>query len=442
MLILKERILNSNLSLQDKLKRLSIEQPDSWRKMGVKSRPNIHSLLRYPAMMMPSMQSNILDCILSHVPENSYIFDPFVGSGTVLTEATLRCLDFVGVDINPLAILVCQVKAIIDQEIDFKKTAEHVVNNFKNDTSESIDVDFPRREKWFVDDSAIVLSRLRRSIQAINSLDARKILWVVLAETIRQTSNSRTSTYKLHIRKAENYIPADHIIKIFEGHLKNVVNQIDEYHQNKIEIEKRSNINLILSDIRVAKLRYQNRHQILVTSPPYGDNQTTIPYGQFSFLSLKWIPVEDLPEGTDQFSYLNSNSIDKVSLGGSLKDISLKEEFLVELSPTYRDLIEFVKKHEKIDRYRKVTSFMYDFYQALIYIKDTSETAHWVITTGNRTVANITVPFDEILEDMVKSLNGQIVTSITRKLPGKRMPARNNFSKTINNEVTLIAEFK
>ena len=39
--------------------------------------------------------------------------------------------------------------------------------------------------------------------------------------------------------------------------------------------------------------------------------------------------------------------------------------------------------------------------------------------------------FDEILEDMVKALGGQIVTSITRKLPGKRMPARNNFSKTI-----------
>lgn len=442
MLAIKEDILNSDLSLQNELKKLSLEQPDSWRKMGVKSRPNIHSLLRYPAMMMPSMQSNILDCILNYVPENSYIFDPFVGSGTVLTEATLRCLDFVGVDINPLAILVCQVKAIIDQKIEFKDIAEQVVENFKNDTSELIDVDFPRREKWFLDSSAIILSKLRRAIQTINSLEARKILWVIFAETIRQTSNSRTSTYKLHIRKIEKYIPADQIVKIFEEHLKNVVNQIGEYHQNKIEFRESSNINLILSDIRTAELTYQNRHQILVTSPPYGDNQTTIPYGQFSYLSLKWIPLEDLPEGTSQFSFLNSNSIDKDSLGGVLKDITLKEEFLVDLSPTYRELIDYVKKHEKIDRYRKVTSFMYDFYQALIHIKSTSKTAHWIFTTGNRTVANITVPFDEILEDMVKALGGQIVTSITRKLPGKRMPARNNFSKTINNEVTLIAEFK
>ncbi|WGX73777.1 hypothetical protein QJS67_04065 [Acinetobacter radioresistens] len=85
---------------------------------------------------------------------------------------------------------------------------------------------------------------------------------------------------------------------------------------------------------------------------------------------------------------------------------------------------------------------MYDFYQALQHIRNVNHTAHWVFTTGNRTVANITVPFDKILEDMVTSLNGIMITNITRKLPGKRMPARNNFSKTINSEVTLIAEFK
>lgn len=439
MLAFKES--NSFLSLQEELEYLSTEQPDSWRKMGTKSRPNVHSLLRYPAMMVPSMQSNILDCILDHAPENSYIFDPFVGSGTVLTEATLRGLDFIGVDINPLAILVCQVKAIVDKKIEFKNFAQQVIDNFYNDKLETIDVDFPRREKWFLDSSAVVLSKIRRSIQLISTKEVRKILWVVFAETIRQTSNSRTSTYKLHIRKTENYIPSSQIIKIFEEHLNNVVTQINEYHENKIFNQKKSRINLILSDIRNANIPRKNRHQILVTSPPYGDNQTTIPYGQFSFLSLKWIPIEDLPEGTSQLTYLNSNSIDKESLGGLLKDIPLKEGILISLSPTYKKLIEYVKEQEQIDRYRKVTSFMYDFYQALIHIKTTCKTAHWIFTTGNRTVANITVPFDEILEDMVKSLDGKIVTSITRQLPGKRMPARNNFSKTINSEVTLIAEF-
>lgn len=439
MLAFKES--NSFLSLQEDLEYLSKEQPISWRKMGGKSRPNVHSLLRYPAMMVPSMQSNILDCILEYAPEDSYIFDPFVGSGTVLTEAALRGIDFIGVDINPLAILVCQVKAIIDTKIEFKSFALQVMNNFYNDKIETIDVDFPRREKWFLDSSSVVLSKIRRSIQSISIPEVRKILWVVFAETIRQTSNSRTSTYKLHIRKTENYIPASQIIKIFEEHLNHVVTQIDEYHENKISNQKKSSINLILNDVRNANIPRKNRHQILVTSPPYGDNQTTIPYGQFSFLSLKWIPIDDLPEGTSQLTYLNSNSIDKQSLGGSLKDILLKEEILINLSPTYKKLIEYVKEQEKIDRYEKVTSFMYDFYQALTNIRTTITTAHWIFTTGNRTVANITVPFDKILEDMVKSLDGKIVTSITRQLPGKRMPARNNFSKTINSEVTLIAEF-
>lgn len=442
MLANKQSNLKNNLSLQDELFNLSASQPEAWQKLGANSRPNVHGLLRYPAMMVPTMQSNILDCILKHAPENSYIFDPFVGSGTILTEATLRSLDFVGVDINPLAILVCQVKAIIDQGVELSEVASEVINKFELGQNTDIDVEFPRREKWFLNENAIVLSKLRRAIQSVESQNIRKVLWVVFAETIRQCSNSRTSTYKLHIRKPENYILPEQIIKMFKKHLEDVLVQIKDYHLKKSNSKRNTDINLIMSDIRSAELPHNLRHQILITSPPYGDNHTTIPYGQFSFLSLQWIPIEDLPVGTSKLAFLNSNSIDRESLGGSLKDITHKEEQLIKISNTYREFIEHVKINEKGERCRKVTSFMYDFYQALQHIRNVNHTAHWVFTTGNRTVANITVPFDKILEDMVKSLNGIIITSITRKLPGKRMPARNNFSKTINSEVTLIAEFK
>ncbi|WGX73779.1 hypothetical protein QJS67_04075 [Acinetobacter radioresistens] len=81
MLANKKSDLKNNLSLQDELFNLSTSQPEAWQKLGANSRPNVHGLLRYPAMMVPTMQSNILDCILKHAPENSYIFDPFVGSG-------------------------------------------------------------------------------------------------------------------------------------------------------------------------------------------------------------------------------------------------------------------------------------------------------------------------------------------------------------------------
>ena len=44
-------------------------------------------------------------------PDIELVYDPFAGSGTVMLESLYRGLDFHGSDINPLAILLCQVKA-------------------------------------------------------------------------------------------------------------------------------------------------------------------------------------------------------------------------------------------------------------------------------------------------------------------------------------------
>ena len=46
-----------------------------------------------------------------------------------------------------------------------------------------------------------------------------------------------------------------------------------------------------------AKLKpAQDIHDLLVTSPPYGDNTSTVPYGQYSYLPLQWIDLHDIDE--------------------------------------------------------------------------------------------------------------------------------------------------
>ena len=63
----------------------------------------------------------------------------------------------------------------------------------------------------------------------------------------------------------------------------------------------------------------QGGHDLLVTSPPYGDNPSTVPYGQYSYLPLQWIDLDDIHEDIDS-SYLRStHEIDTRSLGGSKK---------------------------------------------------------------------------------------------------------------------------
>lgn len=418
--------------------------PSTWSETGIHARPNLHGLLRYPAMMVPCMQGDIIDTILTHRPGSCRVLDPFVGSGTVMTEALVRGLDFTGVDINPLAALVCEAKAAIDAGIDVEGAAQTVLSGLRLDVRETIDVDFPGRTKWFGDASSVQFSVLRRAIMHVEDRDARKVMWTVFAETVRLCSNSRTSTYKLHIRTADDRVTAGQVFETFETNLRQALVRVRQYRELiGAQSEKRPSVKIICDDVRKAELEWSSSdHQVMVTSPPYGDNQTTIPYGQFSYLAMRWIPQCDLPSSTATQLMANTNTLDSVSLGGTVRGAEQKE---AEVRNASRHFDEFVREAERTNRQRairKVSSFIGDFAEALTHLRSGSaSSAHWVLTTGNRTAAGMTVPFDAICKDLVIGLGGKPIASLDRQLPNKRMPSRNSQGAMITTETTTVVEF-
>lgn len=431
-------------TLRHRLLALEAEPPKAWRETGAHARPNLHGLLRYPAMMVPCMQGDIIDVILDHKPGPCRVLDPFVGSGTVMTEALVRDLNFTGVDINPLAALVCEAKAAIDAGADVEGAAQTVLSALRRDVCEAIEVEFPGRTKWFDDESAVKFSILRRAIVQVEDKGARKVMWTVFAETVRLCSNSRTSTYKLHIRAPGDRVAADRVLQTFETNLRQSLVRVREYRA-LIEArgDKRPSVRIICDDARKAALEWPAAdHQLLVTSPPYGDNQTTIPYGQFSYLAMRWIPEDDLPGAGATQLMANTNTLDAVSLGGTVRGAEEKEAAVRAAS---RHFDAFVREAERTGRkraIRKVSSFISDFIDALNHMRASSSgTAHWVLTTGNRTAAGLTVPFDAICKDLVAGLGGNPIASLRRELPNKRMPSRNSQGVMITTETTTVVEF-
>lgn len=430
--------------LQRRLLALEDSPPSAWSATGANARPNLHGLLRYPAMMVPRMQGDIIDAILASKPGQCRVLDPFVGSGTVMTEALVRGLDFTGVDINPLAALVCEAKAAIDAGADVEGAAQVVLSTIRRDVSESIDAEFPGRTKWFDDDSSVKFSVLRRAIMEVADAGARKVMWTVFTETVRLCSNSRTSTYKLHIRKDDDRVAAERVLDTFEHHLRQALIRVREYRDLLQKRSKnRPSVRIICEDVRKADLKWSAAdHQVLVTSPPYGDNQTTIPYGQFSYLAMRWIPMEDLPSSVATKLMSNTNALDSVSLGGTVRGAEEKEVSARSISPHFD---KFVRDAETIGQsraIRKVSSFIGDFAEAVAHLRaGTGTTAHWVLTTGNRTAAGLTVPFDAICKDLVVNLGGKPIASLRRQLPNKRMPSRNSQGVMITAETTTVVEF-
>lgn len=431
-------------ALRRRLLDLEASPPAAWREIGVHARPNLHGLLRYPAMMVPCMQGDIIDAILKHRPGPCRVLDPFVGSGTVMTEALVRDLDFTGVDINPLAALVCEAKAAIDAGADVEGAAQTVLTALRIDIGETIDVEFPGRTKWFDDASALKFSTLRRAIGQVDEIGARRVMWTVFAETVRLCSNSRTSTYKLHIRKADDRVGADRVLETFESNLRQALIRVRDYRSLlEARDERRPSVQIICSDVRKAKLDWRNAdHQVLVTSPPYGDNQTTIPYGQFSYLAMRWIPECDLPCGAAAELMANTNALDAVSLGGTVRGAEEKQAAVRSASKHFDAFVRDAERAGRGRAIRKVSSFVGDFAEALTHLRTTSPgTAHWVLTTGNRTAAGLTVPLDGICKDLVKGLGGKSIATLRRQLPNKRMPSRNSQGVMITAETTTVVEF-
>ena len=150
----------------------------------------VHSLFQYPAMMVPRLQGKLLESFVSMDSGIAEVYDPFVGSGTVMTEAMLQGLNFFGGDINPLAVLVSQAKAELFDADLLEVELERVLKRTASRKLLEPEVQFPNIAKWFEPHVVKGLNKLRASIKACQKDTARRFWWVALAETVRLSSNS------------------------------------------------------------------------------------------------------------------------------------------------------------------------------------------------------------------------------------------------------------
>lgn len=415
-----------------------------WEFRRQSKRSGVHGLFQYPAMMVPKMQGDILDAILLTNPDTQQVWDPFVGAGTTLTETMARGCNFSGLDINPLAILICEAKSSVFLSADLDAKAQSVLRRCLSDTGMTIDAVFPGRTKWFTRRVAIRLSRIRRAIQQESSDWVRKIMWVVFAETIRKTSNSRTSTYKLHIRPLDDVVGLPDPIKVFKKELLEAVERF-RYHEELLGSKNllisgkyRAKTDLRCQDIRTDLDNKPKRmFDLMITSPPYGDNRSTVSYGQFSYLALNWIPVEDLPAAAEMFS--SAYATDVSSLGGRMIDTDKKAAVVNSVSPAFREYYRTLTKLGDRRLNGKVASFLYDFFEAMNRIVPRIKPGGYLAwTLGDRTVGGTPVPFVKICREFQESLGLSHVVSVRRKIPSKRTPGRNSVGNTMGSECLVL----
>jgi len=421
------------------LDELSRADKDYWSYKRMLQRPGLHGIVRYPAMMVPRMQADVLSAAIAVVPHLNRVLDPFVGSGTTLVEAVRRGVEFDGVDINPLAILICRAKLLDLHPRTVARRAAHVIESISTDRSSRLEVRFFGRDKWFTPQASIDLSRIRRAISAESNKRLRQFFWVVLSETIRRTSLSRETTYKLHIRSVENRDEVKRPLDCFSELLADACLRYATDYNEELRTERSaaSLATLHCRDVRTISALTGPRAQLLLTSPPYGDNQSTIPYGQFSYLALNWILQEDL-EG-DSALLSSAYATDTASLGGSTKGYLDKAITMAAVLPSFASFFQTLSAQGRPDLEGKAAAFTADFFDAVgasLSRLDNGGIAVW--TLGERTIGGLTVPMVNICREINQFFGMSPAAEITRRIQSKRMPHRNSICATMASESLLV----
>lgn len=390
-------------------------------------RKGIHTLGHYPATMVPDMQ---LELMKGWSREGyKVMLDPFMGSGTTLVEAQKINLNTIGIDLNPYAILLSQVKTHDYSTVAWASAITRIYSKLNEKEYSTPVHNFTKIDKWFRQDIILDLSKIRNVIKSENDVWIRRFLWICMSETIYTHSNDRTSSFKLHakpeaiIQKIPNNVIRDFKSSIFKN--------CTYLRKHRLPTTK-----IYAGDAKDICTKIDTGSvDMICTSPPYGENATTVTYGQSSILFLKWIDPKDLENRNINELLSNFSAIDSLSLGGKTAAI---DKYSSKLLESYLSKIS-QKKQTKIKR------FISDYWIIIQQMSRVlSNNGTIIMTLGNRTVDNCVQPLDKLTIEMFAQLGIKNVRTYSRNIESRRTPQHVNTQKdgqkikSFNTEEVLI----
>ena len=399
---------------------------DDWTFKDAKTRQLTHCYHDYPARMIPQVAGKLLDL---YGPKSGRLFDPYCGSGTSLVEGMQRGLDVIGTDLNPLARLMSEAKTtpVALAKVDAAAAAmERFIANAKPQTVDEI-AGITRLDFWFKPEVSVKLAVLRGFLDEINDDAVRRFFAVALSETVRECSNTRNEEFKLYRYEAarlEKFAPD--VYAVMRGKIRRNREGLREFLEvlptpvPQRQVFAFNTVDGIPDEIGTV--------DIVVTSPPYGDSQTTVAYGQYSRLSAAWLGLHEAAR------------IDQKLMGSN----KLRELPLFPCPALNESLQQIAATDAK--RAREVAAFYVDLEKSIASVaRIIKRGGHACYVVGNRKVKGVTLPTDEAVRDFFAPHGYNYVTTQHRAIPNKRMPEKNSPSnvsgqleQTMNREYIVV----
>lgn len=243
----------------------------------------------FPARMAPGLALDVV----AECRRPLRVLDPMSGSGTVLAVAHSKGHHVVGVDLDPLAVLISKVwttaidaEAVKDSAVTVLEYARQKFNSMSTRNAYPMNADLETRQftrYWFDNNARRQLTSLAAAINQIQEITIRDALWCAFSRLIISKQSGASLAMDLsHSRPHRKFKRAP--VKPFDKFLA----AVDRVTTNCIDSERQTKspaAHVDEGDARRLELKDKSIDMV-ITSPPY---LNAIDYLRCSKFSLVWM---------------------------------------------------------------------------------------------------------------------------------------------------------
>jgi len=360
-----------------------------------------HGYHRYPAKFIPQIVSRLIE---KYTKKGELIVDPFGGCGTTLVESKVMGRPSVGVDINPVAVLITKAKTTpinpkkIEKELTLLKEK---INVYSKDTKVKVP-EHERIDYWFKPKEKRRIAFILAEISKIKDQDIRDFFYCGFSNILKNCSiwlqKSNKPTRDL------NKKPSDPILTFYKQ-IKMMIRGNTRFYEltkekNHLEIP----CQVYCTDARTIPVK-DNSVSLIVTSPPY---VTSYEYADLHQLTALWM------EYTKVLSDFRRRFIG--TSYHSKKDLVLNSI----LAENIRN--ELLKKDKKTAE--EVSTYFSEMNQVFIEMKRIlKKDGKTCIIIGNTNLKGVEILNAEVFAEQLQNLGLKIVNIIKREIPSKNLPS-------------------
>ena len=240
-----------------------------------------HKWHSFPAKFYPQFVRVFMN--LYNIKKTDTVYDPYAGCGTSAVESKVMGMNYVGIDISKLAVLISKSKTSLDINIiQVEVMKNKIIKKFKS--MEKNTWTYTEFEiYWYNKFNRPQIQLLNYLIKDIQDIQIKEFFQVALSSILRRVANTKSGQIEARHEYRKTKID---VIRLFSTKIDSMLNDIKIY-QN----EGKTKCNIKLENANASSYLPDEQVDFIITSPPYGNG---LDYAKIHQLSI------NLFYGTDE----------------------------------------------------------------------------------------------------------------------------------------------